>query len=290
MEVIFEKPNLEELTSRYTCIDLHFHTAHSDGLPSVRKTLKRAKELNIGVAITDHNEISGSIEACRNNNGTLVVPGIEVATYERVHLLFYFPEVKELERFYQKLIKPNKMDDPFSRTKLRAKDIILQAKDYDCLSCAAHPSASGFTGASKIKLDQKVIDEIDLVEVLNGHTSTGRNLRAGQWAKQYNKAQSGGSDGHTVGELGNVITYSNSTDLISFLRDLSHNKAKVVGRRGSPCKTILIALLKEFHYLKNNNVSYPARLKGQIKSFLAGIKKGKWEFYLDYENSGDDEE
>ncbi len=289
MEVIFERPNLEELTSRHTCVDLHFHTTHSDGLPDVRKTLERAKELNIGIAITDHNEISGSLEACRNNNGTLVVPGIEVATYERIHLLFYFYEVRELERFYQKLVKPNKMEDPFSRTKLRAKDLIQWAKDYDCLSCAAHPSASGFTGLSRIKLDRETISEIDLVEVLNGHTSVRRNLRAGQWARQNNKAQSGGSDGHTIGELGNVITYSDASDLDTFLRELAHNRAKVVGKKTNQLKTISIALLQEFYYLKKNNGSYPARLKSQIKSFCGGIIKGKWDFHLDYEDSFDGE-
>ena len=290
MEVTFKKPNLKELTRRYTCVDLHFHTDHSDGLPDVRETLKRAKELNIGVAITDHNEISGSLEACRRSNGTLVVPGIEVATYERVHLLFYFSEVKELEKFYRKLVKPNKMDDPFSRTKLRTKDLISRAKDYNCLSCAAHPSASGFTGVSRVKLDPETIEKIDLVEVLNGHTSVQRNLRAGEWARQYRKAPSGGSDGHTIGELGNVITYSKASDLDTFLKDLSHNQAKVVGKKNNQLKTISIALLKEFHYLKNNNTSYPARLKSQVKSFFGGIMKGKWDFHLDFEDPSDDGE
>ncbi|UCD83721.1 MAG: PHP domain-containing protein, partial [Deltaproteobacteria bacterium] len=288
MEVAFEKPNLEELTRRYTCVDLHFHTTHSDGLPDVRETLKRAKELNIGIAITDHNEISGSLEACRKSNGTLVIPGIEVATYERIHLLFYFPEVKELEKFYQKLVKPNKMDDPFSRTRLRTKDLILRAKDYNCLCCAAHPSASGFTGVNRVNLDRESIDKIDLVEVLNGHTSVQRNLRAGEWARRYRKAPSGGSDGHTIGELGNVITYSKASDLNSFLRDLALNRAKVVGKKNNQFKTISIALLKEFHYLKNNYASYPTRLKSQVKSFFGGIMKGKWDFHLDYEDSRDD--
>jgi predicted metal-dependent phosphoesterase TrpH len=290
MEVIFEKPNLKELTSRHTCVDLHFHTTHSDGLPDVRETLERAKELNIGVAITDHNEISGSLEACRRNNGTLVIPGIEVSTYERTHLLFYFPEVSELEKFYQKLVEPNKMDDPFSRTKLRAKDLILRAKDYDCLSCAAHPSASGFTGLSRIKLDQETIAKLDLVEVLNGHTSVKRNLRAGQWARQHRKAKSGGSDGHTIGELGNVITYSEASDLATFLKDLAHKRVTIVGEKTNQLKIISFALLQEFYYLKKNNGSYPARLKSQLKSFFGGIIKGKWDFYLDYEDSFDGEE
>lgn len=290
MEVIFEKPNLKELTRRYTCVDLHFHTTHSDGLPDVPETLERARELNIGVAITDHNEISGSLEACRRSNGTRVIPGIEVSTYERTHLLFYFPEVSELEKFYQKLVKPNKMDDPFSRTKLRAKDLILRAKDYNCLSCAAHPSASGFTGLSRINLDRETIAKLDLVEVLNGHTSVKRNLRAGQWARQYNKAQSGGSDGHTIGELGNVITCSEASDLDTFLKDLAHNRATIVGKKTNQLKIISIALLQEFYYLKKNNGSYPARLKSQIKSFFGGIIKGKWDFHLDYEDSFDGEE
>ena len=35
----------------------------------------RAKHLGIGIAITDHNEIEGTLEACDNPFDTLVIPG-----------------------------------------------------------------------------------------------------------------------------------------------------------------------------------------------------------------------
>jgi asparagine synthase (glutamine-hydrolysing) len=42
--------------------DLHLHSNYSDGLMSVETIFQKAKELNISVVITDHNEIRGSIE------------------------------------------------------------------------------------------------------------------------------------------------------------------------------------------------------------------------------------
>ena len=60
--VQFDRPDLALLTQSYTVVDLHFHTHYSDGLNSVAKIAQRARKLNIGIAITDHNEIRGALE------------------------------------------------------------------------------------------------------------------------------------------------------------------------------------------------------------------------------------
>ena len=38
----FEKPNLTELISKYTVVDLHFHTHYSDGNNSIEEIAKQA--------------------------------------------------------------------------------------------------------------------------------------------------------------------------------------------------------------------------------------------------------
>ncbi len=51
----------------YTPVDMHIHTQHSDASISITSLLARAKHLGIGIAITDHNEIQGVIEASSFN-------------------------------------------------------------------------------------------------------------------------------------------------------------------------------------------------------------------------------
>ena len=66
--------------------DLHIHTIYSyDGTASVPAVLKRAKQIGLDViAITDHDEIRGSLKALElaSNCGIEVLPGVEVTTSE----------------------------------------------------------------------------------------------------------------------------------------------------------------------------------------------------------------
>ena len=66
--------------------DLHLHSIYSyDGTASVTAILKRAKKINLDViAITDHDEISGSLKALElaSKYGVEVIPGTEVTTAE----------------------------------------------------------------------------------------------------------------------------------------------------------------------------------------------------------------
>lgn len=66
--------------------DLHIHTIYSyDGTTSVPAVLARAKQIGLDViAITDHDEISGSLKAreLALDYGLEVIPGIEITTAE----------------------------------------------------------------------------------------------------------------------------------------------------------------------------------------------------------------
>lgn len=66
--------------------DIHMHSIYSyDGTASVTAILKRAQQIGLDViAITDHDEINGSLKALElaPNFGVDVIPGIEVTTAE----------------------------------------------------------------------------------------------------------------------------------------------------------------------------------------------------------------
>lgn len=74
------------------CADLHTHTTASDGTDTPVQLLENVKSAGITVvAITDHDTVSGSVEAMRSNvAGIRLIPGIEFscrATAGRCHIL-----------------------------------------------------------------------------------------------------------------------------------------------------------------------------------------------------------
>ena len=85
--------------------DLHIHSIYSyDATTTVRAILKQASDVRLNViAITDHDEIRGALEACKISHeyGIEVIPGVEVTTKEG-HLVALF--VNELPPANQTLI------------------------------------------------------------------------------------------------------------------------------------------------------------------------------------------
>ncbi|MBE0683441.1 MAG: PHP domain-containing protein [Anaerolineales bacterium] len=76
--------------------DLHIHTIYSyDGTATVPAVLRRAKEIGLDIiAITDHDEIAGALEAVKlaSHYGVEVIPGIEITTAEGDLLALFITE------------------------------------------------------------------------------------------------------------------------------------------------------------------------------------------------------
>lgn len=89
------------------CGDFHMHTIHSDGVNTVSEVMRFAKEANLDyISITDHDSLSGSIEASLIESDDLkVIYGIEMSSYmndESIHILGYFNSIDdtyELQNF-----------------------------------------------------------------------------------------------------------------------------------------------------------------------------------------------
>ena len=138
-DIIFQKPQPEEIRRLGLLpVDLHFHTRHSDSPTRVRDALKLAARQGIGLAITDHNQASGVVEARRQGIRVPLVPGIEVSANDGPHLLFYFYSVADLLDFYRRHIEKNRRNGPFTAIRLDTPDILDRREDYSCIAVEAH--------------------------------------------------------------------------------------------------------------------------------------------------------
>lgn len=83
--------------------DLHTHSIHSDGTYTVEQLIAAARELELIIALTDHNTVSGLPEFMEEarRQGVTAVPGIEISTDyggKEIHLLGLFVEPEQYDR------------------------------------------------------------------------------------------------------------------------------------------------------------------------------------------------
>lgn len=238
--IFFTKPNTVLLDSiGLMSVDMHFHTRFSDSYTTVHNLLKRAWNKRVGVAITDHNTISGSLKAYDNAKDVMVIPGIEVSCMEGPHMLFYFYNMGELREFYVRFVEPRKQGNPYMAINATAKEILDASKGYNCIRGAAHPfgysiSNCGLSKAvSKRYVDETIFNDIDSMEVICGAMNRRLNMKAQGRCMELGKAFTGGTDGHTLLELGRVVTCSYAHDTESFLNNILKKKNYVIGREAT---------------------------------------------------------
>lgn len=232
--VQFETPNLRQLTHDHTVFDLHFHSAYSDGLSSIEKITQRTRELGIGIAITDHNDIRGAIEI-EQYPDILSIPGIEVTSSEGSHLLVYFYDSRELIRFYQQTVAPHMGHGVMSSLGLSLFQLIERAREHHCLIVFPHPYSAMYTGVynahfSRSQL-QHLLSSADGVEAINANNLKQWNLRSALLGFNLGKSMVGGSDGHALSHMGTVVSYARCPRTrYDFLEAVRYQANKVVGK------------------------------------------------------------
>ncbi|MBI0582597.1 MAG: histidinol phosphatase [Methanomassiliicoccus sp.] len=240
-----------------TAVDMHFHTNHSDSTTTVAGALRRAKRLGIGVAITDHNTISGSEEALRSGSGVFVVPGIEVSAADGPHILLYFYDLDSMREYYELHVKPFKRSSPYLAIRQDTWEIVRRSMGYDCIRVAAHPYGYLLFNKGLQKcieahyLEQEILEHFDGVEVMCGGMTRTLNDRAASLSERFLKGRTGGTDGHLLHDLGNVVTVGPSTDLEGFLGDVVERRTTVIGREKNTLqKTVMgsVVMTKYFRY------------------------------------------
>ncbi len=233
-KVSFEKPDLPVLTKEFTAVDLHVHTTYSDGMNTPDQIAKRAEELGIGVAITDHNDIRGAVEICKHKN-ILTIPGIEITCREGAHILVYFYDIKSLKRFFNKDVSPFMGSSTMSATSLTPEEIIRRARAYRCVIIFPHPYCGIYTGIQNTYFDDerqgRLFDMVDGVEVINAGNLNKWNLKCALLGFNLGKAITAGSDAHSLTHVGKAVAYAAcKKSRKGFLDALKKKKNKVIGK------------------------------------------------------------
>ncbi|MDM8539588.1 PHP-associated domain-containing protein [Desulfococcaceae bacterium HSG9] len=218
----------------FMIMDMHVHTRFSDSFTRVTKLIRRAAKLQIGLAITDHNEIKGVLRAFEIKKHVPIIPGIEISIAEGPHILVYFTKLEALIHFYEKHVKNNKTRDPHSNTDLTIAQLMHAKQQYKCLVSIAHPYAPSYANVPKnIQkgfVDPYLLDQTDAVEVLNGAVTRKKNQKAVAFAQLLGKGITGGSDSHSLFETGKVVTYTRAQTISEFLRAIKRQENFVLGK------------------------------------------------------------
>jgi predicted metal-dependent phosphoesterase TrpH len=238
----FETPDLNTLNRTCTVVDLHFHSFHSDGADSVEEIAERARQLGIGVAITDHNAIEGAVRL-DGIEDVFSIPGIEITSREGSHVLVYFYRIDDLRSFYADHIQPYMGPTVMSSIDRDVETIVRSARKFKSVVVFPHPYSAAFTGICNHSFSDAQLDRLlkmaDGVEVINSENLKRWNLKSALLGFNLDRAITGGSDGHSVTQMGSVVTYAVcDRSRKAFLDALSRKQAKVVGTESKLLKKI----------------------------------------------------
>ncbi|HHE36705.1 MAG TPA: PHP domain-containing protein [Candidatus Woesearchaeota archaeon] len=239
--ILFQEPGLAELRKEYAMIDMHVHSKYShDTRTPLKSILNKAEKQGIGVAITDHVRAEGALEACKQRR-VMIIPGIEVNSKENKELLLYFYSAKDLEEFYEKYVKNNRLPIREPRTSLTRmmrsvrvnmgmSDIIEKADKYSCLKSIPHPYTYPPRRSHRFFARRKqLLRKVDAVEVMNASLLPRMNRLALRWASKFRKCVTGGSDAHLIREVGHVVVACKAQTTEEFLDCIKKKKNLVIG-------------------------------------------------------------
>lgn len=255
-KIQFTSPLFHEMREKgYLPVDMHIHTHHSDGAIRIPSLLARARHLGIGVAITDHNEIRGAVEACDTSRDVLVIPGIELSSLEGPHILLYFSAIEDLTDYFATQVQGNLKKSQYMALELPIMKILESASEYPCITVAAHPF--GYFGINrgvlkcieKETLPPDILDHIDGIEVICGAMSRDINERAARYAGGHDLPVTGGSDAHVLPAVGGVVTCVRAEGVAEFLDGILSRESIIIGSTAHPLHKGMAAGIIAWNYI-----------------------------------------
>jgi predicted metal-dependent phosphoesterase TrpH len=293
----FERPNLTELIKENTVVDLHFHSHYSDGFNRIEAIARKAYDLGIGIAITDHNEIQGAVEI-DGYSDVFSIPGIEMTSKEGTHILIYFYHIEHLEVFYKDHVIPYMGNDIMSSTTLEMEEIIKRARKFKTVIIFPHPFCVIYTGIQNSYFPEdrreRIFPMVDGVEVINSENMNKSNLRSALLGFNLGKGITGGSDGHRISQMGKAVTYATcKRSRKAFLDAIKKQKTKVIGKEIDLIRKVtsngvkLRTNIKNYPDLVEKNLKYSytvinsksKEIKENVKRSLNGKKRDRQKKY-----------
>jgi hypothetical protein len=170
-------------------VDLHMHTDHSgDCATPVEVLLATAHTQGLGaIAVTDHNEISGALEARAQaeDAGVKVIVGEEVKTDGQGEVIGLFIE--------EKIPRGLSMEETVAEIK-RQGGLVYVPHPFDRMHSV--PDYEHLL---------TILDDVDAIEVFNPRVAIGAfNEEAARFAAKYRIIAGAGSDSHVAQGLGSV--------------------------------------------------------------------------------------
>jgi predicted metal-dependent phosphoesterase TrpH/glycosyltransferase involved in cell wall biosynthesis len=168
-------------------VDLHMHTDHShDCATPVDVLLDSAKAAGLGaIAVTDHNEISGALEAAERADGIKVIVAEEVKTADQGEVIGLF--IKE------KIARGMTLDETIAEIR-RQGGLVYVPHPFDRMHSVPD---------YEHMLD--IVEQIDAIEVFNPRVAISSfNEEAARFAAKYRIVAGAGSDSHVAQGLGSV--------------------------------------------------------------------------------------
>jgi predicted metal-dependent phosphoesterase TrpH len=178
--------------------DIHVHTNHSDGIVSPEEVVKQAAKVVDGLAITDHDTMSGITKAKKaaKKYGVIFIPGVEIST----------PSGDILAIGVEKMPRTDDILEIFDSIHGQGGVAIL-----------AHPFA-GYWQLSFADIIEILKGKFDAIEIYNGSTPMPANLEAARLAKKVGMVGVAGSDAHFLEVIGSAYTISDDADIISAIK------------------------------------------------------------------------
>ncbi|MGD0453631.1 MAG: PHP domain-containing protein [Solirubrobacteraceae bacterium] len=174
-------------------VDLHMHTDHSyDCATPVEVLLASAREQGLGaIAVTDHNEISGALEAQAQADRFGPHPPVKVIVGEEVKTA---GEGEVIGLFINEKIPRG----------LSLKETVAEIRRQGGLVYVPHPFDRMHSVPDYEHL-LKIIDDVDAIEVFNPRVAISAfNDEAARFAAKYRIPAGAGSDSHVAQGLGSV--------------------------------------------------------------------------------------
>ncbi|MBR4697006.1 MAG: PHP domain-containing protein [Candidatus Methanomethylophilaceae archaeon] len=281
MEVKHCKPNHKALENQgKMAVDMHFHTNCSDSFTDVDKLMKLAQARRTGVAITDHNLIK-SLQKIQGKEYTVpVIPGMEVSTSDGPHILVYFYDFKDLESFWTRNIRPQLNYCPWLALKHCTTENLLDLLEKEnCVVSGAHPMGYLMSNKgvevciNKKYLEPEIATRLDAYEVICSGMTRRSNQYAYEAAMKYGIGFTGGTDGHLMTEVGNVVTISSAKDIGGFLDSIKEHKVDICGLEKSVPRKVQMGSASMVRFIQHAPSATAVQTIQTAKSFRRAFRR-----------------